>query len=738
MRVPFNPYSRNYHSLSVRDLLEAREAYHVHLMAMDNVFATAIGLYRIHDEAPDSKAATTEADAATRGTFVRGRTFSNSSVKDWSWPCVLVIVKRWMSPDEVRKHPEAVAPPFLYLADGRMIPVCVVVADLYGGQDPVVKPVSLVSSGLGPGFPIVTNIQERDRVGTISCLVRTTERYYALTAQHVVGPFGTDVLSAFDTPGGSLKSIGVSAGSELKKRPFEQVYPTLPGPRSLCNLDVGLLEMRSIERWSSDMRELGPLGPLLDFNDYSASLDWIRRRVLGFGASSQKIEGEIWALFYRYLNVAGVDYIADFLIGGHGGAPLPLNPGDSGTLLCIAKEEFANNSADSAELKNLRMRPFAMVWGGQKLIDGDSEQYTQFGLATSLATACRELDVELVTDWRREAREYWGQVGHYKIAELAIELLAEPLKTFFRTHAELITFPGIDEPKTLNPATDFIPLADVPDLVWKSNINKTGVGVRANTENPNHYADIDLPTHASSTTIGDLPLEAEEWLKAYDALDVKWQHQGLLPFRVWQIFDAMVGFVHDHDTARYLCAAGILAHYVGDACQPLHGSQHADGLNGAQTGVHVTYEDRMVDDFSSDLAPMITDAVGHNPSLQKATDGKDAAKRLIEMMKNCQQLLAPEDICKNYNQHHHGAAKRGGDPVAAKALFQAFGSATADCIALGIRMLASLWTSAYKAGHGKKAMLTKVADHQLRDLYIDDPDFIHSYNLSKWIENVPH
>jgi len=36
---------------------------------------------------------------------------------------------------------------------------------------------------------------------------------------------------------------------------------------------------------------------------------------------------------------------------------------------------------------------------------------------------------------------------------------------------------------------------------------------------------------------------------------------GSLPFRVWQIFDAMVA---TKKPAEFLCAAGILGHYVGE------------------------------------------------------------------------------------------------------------------------------------------------------------------------------
>src|ERR1700704_5815371 len=46
---PFPP-PRDFSSLSIRDLLEAREHYHVHLSSIDSVVGTAIGRYRIHQK----------------------------------------------------------------------------------------------------------------------------------------------------------------------------------------------------------------------------------------------------------------------------------------------------------------------------------------------------------------------------------------------------------------------------------------------------------------------------------------------------------------------------------------------------------------------------------------------------------------------------------------------------------------------------------------------------------------
>src|SRR5215469_14874927 len=119
-------YSRHFSSLSVRDLLEARDTYHVHLAHKDNVIATAVGLYLIRHDDPDATDhAKTALAAKKRGTYEE-RTLDNSTVRPWSWPCVLVFVSEWQKLEDFAKRPEHVVPPFLYLEDGRIVPVCVV------------------------------------------------------------------------------------------------------------------------------------------------------------------------------------------------------------------------------------------------------------------------------------------------------------------------------------------------------------------------------------------------------------------------------------------------------------------------------------------------------------------------------------------------------------------------------------------------------------------------------------
>jgi hypothetical protein len=133
---------------------------------------------------------------------------------------------------------------------------------------------------------------------------------------------------------------------------------------------------------------------------------------------------------------------------------------------------------------------------------------------------------------------------------------------------------------------DFVPMADVPDFFWKP-----GVGKQNHTrqwEGPNHFADMDQEdangeTLLSLTTSTDF-IDPDKWQAFYDSVNdilsgepIAPKHRGLLPFRVWQIFDEMCGFAAEGEAEKFVCAAGVLCHYVGDACQPLHISYLHDG-----------------------------------------------------------------------------------------------------------------------------------------------------------------
>src|SRR4051812_7545922 len=89
------PPRRDYASLSLKDLLDAREAYHVYLSQLDNVVATAIGRYCIHEDDWYAKHPPDRRRPADVPRVTAARTLANSVIRPWSWPAVLVFVREW-------------------------------------------------------------------------------------------------------------------------------------------------------------------------------------------------------------------------------------------------------------------------------------------------------------------------------------------------------------------------------------------------------------------------------------------------------------------------------------------------------------------------------------------------------------------------------------------------------------------------------------------------------------------
>src|SRR5262249_11442704 len=136
-------------------------------------------------------------------------------------------------------------------------------------------------------------------------------------------------------------------------------------------------------------------------------------------------------------------------------------------------------------------------WGGAVFSGANAS--LPFALATNLSTVCRELDVEVYRGGLGSF-DYWGAVGHYTIGSLACDLPADPrLKTLMQASRRRISFDPADLCAWANAAgpgaaRGFVPLADVPDKVWKARGNHnhpTPFYSRVGPENPNHYADMD-------------------------------------------------------------------------------------------------------------------------------------------------------------------------------------------------------------------------------------------------------
>jgi len=548
-----------------------------------------------------------------------------------------------------------------------------------------------------------------------------------------------------------------------------------PPKRDFSSLSLtDLLEAREayhiriddIEYWTSQVFGVGEIGDLGRLNTSTLSLDLIGCPVRAFGAASGEMVGEISALFYRYKSVGGFEYISDLLIGPRtescvefwevdreekesamtrpgdawaSGAQgtMKTRPGDSGTVWFFDQNVTMEKAREKglAGARARRLRPLALQWGGHTLFDGTGESKTEFALATCLSTICRELDLDLVPDFDIGHSEYWGKTGHYKIAAKACELVTDPkLKKLLLANVDNIAF-GDQEIqdgvlKKVNPVAPskpnqpFVPLADVPDLVWRAS---------RKLDDANHFADMDQESEGKGLkgkTLLDLckdpiNVDIDVWNAFYDSLGVG-RKRGALPFRVWQIYKSMVEFVRARKIAEFICAGGIVSHYVGDACQPLHVSFLHHGRPGhedTEDKVHSVYETQMIDRKATEVIAGINTALAGKKAKADVTGGHAAAVSVVELMRQTVKTLAPLKVIEAFNDAQPN--RRTDD------MWEALGKKTVTCMAGGCLRMASLWASAWREGGGNKIAASKlgeVGQDELMDLY-NDKSFLPAFRL---------
>ena len=753
---------RSFSHLSIRDLIEARDMFHAHLINKKNVVATAVGRYLIRREDID------ENGRFRRKEPRRKRTLANSVVVDFSWPCILVFVKTWEEKEELMQgEATEVVPKCVYMPDGRVVPICVVEAPreaISKSDDVNIDLLRFPDNRIGGGYPLIIRSQGVDRVATVGCIVSDGHNYYALTNKHVAGEEGEIVYSRF---GHQRERIGVTSGIYLGPTPFERLYPGWTFKSTLVNCDVGLIAIDDVNRWKTDILALDPFDEVYDLNTLNFDLKLIAEhskkngrwktesgRVVAYGAASGKMYGEIAALFYRFKSVGGTEYVSDFLIAGRNGRDLQTRHGDSGAVWLYEGEGGHNG-------KRPPRYPIALHWGQHVLFadGGSSRSRLSYGLATCLSNMCRELNVDIVRGWNVDVPYTWGKVGHYTVAARAIDDLQAPtLASLMDKNRENITFDnsklnaGLDAKDNpdlpRDPAKGMCPLADVPDIIWKQS-KKEAYG-RYGDENPNHYADADAPSTNDQTLFqicdSKDKLTIEVWTKYYEDIDKakigippdQEIHRGLISFRVWQIYDYMVKAAEDGRADKFVFAAGVLAHYVGDACQPLHSSymsngDPADGTTILYTakrtsknhqkgdqyekpfnpgeGVHSVYEDTMIDDRIDTILPALAaDAVNNEP-IDPIDSGQAAGFATLTLMKKTQETIPPKEIVE--------AFKLADGNDVSKALSDQFESRTVTCLARGAKYLAAIWTAAWTEGDGD----TKIGNAGL----VDSADLIKLY-----------
>jgi hypothetical protein len=752
----FQQSDNDFAHLSLNDLIAARDLFHLELMRRPNVVATAIGKYRIRigDSWPNEK-------RQRRGTGARR--LDNSEVRPYSWPCILVFVSQWEDVGAFRSHPDRMVPKTIFMPNGSRVPVCVILAPRESTTSIAAPDIIRPINNIGSGSPIIASSQGQDYAATVACLVTDGHTYYALTNRHVTGPAGSVVEAKL---GGDRRRIGVSAEKELTRLPFSTVYPNFSVQDTFINLDLGLIDVDDISQWTTQLRNGAELGPMADFSSYNLSLSLVGCHVRGFGAAGGEMLGEIYGLFYRYKTGGGFEYVSDLFIGPRSASDVrgykkeaisfATLPGDSGALWVLEPVGRAHGDAEAEDAPQLV--PLAVQWGRNMLASADRAPTQSYALATLLSRACALLEVDPVRGWNVDVPDTWGALGHFSIAaraSLALSNAFPKLKTFIKNNLEIIshddtalkegTFTGLG-------TEDFVPMADVPDFFWKPRISKQGYA-RPN-EGGNHFADMDQPGKDGKTllqlTEDPANIDPDKWEDYYNGIKdilsdkpVAENRRGLLPFRVWQIFDEMCDFARKGSAEEFLCAAGVLTHYLGDACQPLHISFLHDGdprdpvthtftkgTKAGQTeerpkgqGVHSAYEDAMVFTYRD----KILDGLKRTPPVKKAewiTSGREAAERTIGLMQDTFALMPPEDIVSTYV--HVGK----GGKAASDALWKKFGTSTIKAMQDGTHLIAVLWESAWAVGNGESNVRRSSALTQKEAMAIVQPeDFLPSMTI---------
>jgi hypothetical protein len=745
---PFPP-RRDFSSLSLRDLLEARDAYHVHLSHLENVVATAVGRYLIHER---DWYATHPPDEPRPDGFERPsepRTLTNSIMRSWSWPCVLVFVRRWESR---RGLGDQVIPKRLYLPDGRQVPTCVVMGTPDESLPPPVTEAGFASELLGGGYRCERQSQGLIELGTLGCLVTREGMYYGLTNKHVAGAEDEPVYARVR---GQAARIGTADGAAVEKQALADVFPAFGVSKAFVNVDAGLIRLDDVSQWTSQVFGIGEIGEVFDATASTVTLDLVGLPVRGFGGTSGVLEGEIKALFFRYQSLGDYDYVSDVFIGPRKkSAPTDprrpeassaqAHPGDSGTLWFYDPrlQPMARSSgpvfhpADPPDrgLRARRLRPIAMQWGGQRIALPSGEK-TAFALATFVSTVCRLLDVEIVRTWSTGHDEYWGKIGHFAVGFKACDLVGGKLGDLMKANQANIGF-GND---SLGKGSEFrmgrgqfVPLADVPDYAW---IAASQFVPSRNAEPGQHFADIDIPSIDGGPSMleagRDDPknIDPAVWGDYFDGFAQAGcgPEEGALPFRVLQLWDIMVAALKKKDTKTFVAAGGVMAHYVGDASQPLHGSYlhhgrlpmvdepagkypvahkskaYSDYKKTSPAKIHGIYEERMLEIGALDALAAIDAALANATVKTDIENGWEAACATFALMSDAHDRLSPETIIDADDPSLTETAR-------AQALWNngKVRKETVRSLAVSTKTLARLWASAWRVGNGKAIAQSKL------------------------------
>lgn len=186
----------------------------------------------------------------------------------------------------------------------------------------------------------------------------------------------------------------------------------------------------------------------------------------------------------------------------------------------------------------------------------------------------------------------------------------------------------------------------------------------------------------------------------------------------------MVDAVRRRSLARYVAAAGILAHYVGDACQPLHVSHlhHGRPNHPGKDRVHAVYETNMLDRFRVELVDLVNDRLDGLEITTSFRGGQNAADAIMQLMQFTIQTI---EVIEAFNAHE-GRRRT-------EHMWSVLKARTADCMAQGCLYLAEMWQSSWLEGGGPQIAMNRMNVQNkttIKNLYLKK-----DWMESDWLRN---
>jgi hypothetical protein len=216
--------------------------------------------------------------------------------------------------------------------------------------------------------------------------------------------------------------------------------------------------------------------------------------------------------------------------------------------------------------------------------------------------------------------------------------------------------------------------------------------------------------------------------------------EGALPFRVWQLWDLMVDALKAKGVKSFVATAGVLAHYVGDASQPLHSSylhhgpipmldrpggkfpvrrgtaEYEEFKKQRPAKIHAVYEQMMMEVDTLDALESVDALLDSAHVTSTGIDnGWEAARATFDVMSDALARLPPETLIGLDDPTLTQPERARRFWASAKVRSETIRSLAASTV-----LLARLWASAWRVGKGKNlpaAKLNVFSEPELQALY---------------------